>query len=125
MDTYLKATDEAALYATLLDANVVRKAYDPTDPANQRPADLAVDAEWSPSGKYSLVPTPGINLDVIGVISVPTGETKKVDDRDVPVFVPLPGYHANVRGDLTEEQLVLLPVIPKPNNPRRVWAGDN
>ncbi len=124
MDTYLKATDEAALYTALAAAKIVRKVYDPMDPANRRPDGLAPDAEWTPAGKWSWAPEQGINLDVIGVIHEPTGATQVVNERTVPVLAPLPGYHANIRGSLTAEQLAALPVIPKPTNPRRVWAGD-
>ena len=38
-------------------------------------------------------------------------------------MVPLPGWHVNIRGELTEEQLItLLPFSIEPKQPIRVWA---
>jgi hypothetical protein len=46
---------------------------------------------------------PGYALDVIGPIEGAIG------------------FHANLRGELSEAQIAMLPVIATPNNPVRVW----
>lgn len=95
MDYYLKAADEQSLHAALESAGVVM---------------VGDDGKWT---------APGYALDVIGTISRPTGI---LDAEGNPVLAPLPGYHANLRGELTDAQMALLPLIPAPNNPARVWA---
>lgn len=61
----------------------------------------------------------GIALDIIGTIYKPTGE---VDAEGLPAMAPIPGFHANIRGELTAEQAAPLPLIQPPNNPARVWT---
>jgi hypothetical protein len=59
------------------------------------------------------------STDVIGVISKPTTEITE----EGPVMALLPGWHVNIRGELTEEQLItLLPFSIEPKQPIRVWA---
>lgn len=58
---------------------------------------------------------PGYALDVIGTITRQTGDAENL------VIETLDGFHANLRGDLTDEQKALLPVIPAPGNPVRTW----
>lgn len=58
----------------------------------------------------------------VGIIQEETGEL----DRDGnPVMHPIEGWHVNlrVRGELTSEQLEMLPVIKEPKNPHCVFAG--
>jgi hypothetical protein len=67
----------------------------------------------------------GCALDVIGTIHKPTGETVEVDGIEVPEMATVPGWHANLLADLSDEQQaaladVLLPVPPA--QPYRVWA---
>jgi hypothetical protein len=69
----------------------------------------------------------GINLDIIGTIYKPTGETQYIGEGfqhpiQVPVMVSVAGFHANIRADLTEEQQARLPLVPAPLTPSRVWA---
>ncbi|MNC02228.1 hypothetical protein D3C76_1005490 [compost metagenome] len=65
---------------------------------------------------------PAAALDVIGTIYQPTGETTLVDGLEVPVMVPVPGYHTNVR-TTSEELAVALDVLRTyPETPVRVWA---
>lgn len=40
----------------------------------------------------------------------------------MPEMVAVDGFHANIRGSLTEEQLQILPIIEAPKTPRQVWA---
>jgi hypothetical protein len=92
MDYYLKAADEAALYAALESAGVL-------------------DAERMVCTGYA--------LDIIGTIHEPTGRR---DAEGNPLTAPIPGYHANLRGELSAEQAAMLPVIDTPGKPVRVWA---
>lgn len=64
-------------------------------------------------------------LDIIGQISKPTGNVQTVDGVEVPEMAPIDGFHANLRGDLSDEQLQVLADIRlehTPTNPYRVWA---
>jgi len=121
MNYYLQSQSEEALFAALESAGVMNKVYDPEDPANQRPDDAE---EWEPSGEYDLYPKAGVDLDVIGTIWKPTGKMLQGEDGEYPEMEALDGYHANIRG-ITDEQAALLPTIAKPNNPVRMWAGDD
>lgn len=59
---------------------------------------------------------PGVHLDVIG-------EVVRLDANGNQQSIP--GCHANLRLvgiDLTDEQTEVLPIIPTPNRPMRVWA---
>jgi hypothetical protein len=121
---YLQAQSEEALWQALEDAGVVTRVYDPEDPNNQRPDDLDSEEAWEPSGEYDLYPKAGVDLDVIGTIWKPTGETTLDEEGNlIIVSAPLEGYHANIRG-ITAEQAAQLPTIAKPSSPVRVWAGD-
>lgn len=123
MDYFIKATDEAALWTSLAAAGLAQKSFDPEDPLNVRPQDLSQDQEWVPSGAFTWQHK-DCHLDIIGTIYRPTGETQEIDGMTVPVMAALDGFHANLRGELSAEQAGALPLIDKPNNPHRVWAGD-
>lgn len=119
---YLKAADEAALWTALEAAGLSSKQYDHQDPLNVKPEDAADD--WQPTGVFAWVKSDGYDLDTIGEIFKPTGDT---DADGNPVMEQLDGYHANIRkweGDFSDEQLAALPTIAKPTNPVRIWAGD-
>jgi len=122
---YLKATSEAALWEALEAADLAHKEYDPTDALNSRPDDLEPDAEWDgPSGAYEwIADTP--MLDIIGTMYRETG-TMLTDGENMeyPEMEALDGYHANLREELTDEQVALLPTIDAPTVPYRKWAGD-
>lgn len=66
-------------------------------------------------------PARGYTVPFIGEIRRPTGETRPVEMDgemfDEPVYQTVPGYHANVLGELTEEQKSVLPIIPRPDSP--------
>jgi hypothetical protein len=108
MNYYLKAVDEAALYEALEAAGLYQKVYSEFDEEGNGVGDFA----WQRVGQY--------DLDIIGVIYKPTGET---DEEGNPVMEPIEGYHANIRG-ITDGEAEQLPTIPKPNHPMRIWAGD-
>jgi hypothetical protein len=64
-------------------------------------------------------PVAGVSLDHIGSFSRVTG----YDKADEPIIVDYPGYHTNLRGDFTDEQLAVLePISVQPAVPHRVWA---
>ena len=65
----------------------------------------------------------GIALDIIGTIYKPTGNTVTTPDGfTVPEMTAVDGFHANIRGTLSEEQQASLPLIDPPSTPYRVWA---
>lgn len=135
-DLYLRADTEDDLYQSLAIAGVIR-----IDPLGRgevvTDADLitvldkqtldddlsceyegdhyvARDGQWLVL-RPVVVPYPGYALDVIGTITKQVGGTE-----EEPIMETLPGYHANLRG-ASEQQATILPVIPAPANPVRVW----
>lgn len=68
----------------------------------------------------------GIALDIIGTIYKPTGNmvtsTTEAGEIVFPEVAAIDGFHANIRGSLTDEQIAALPLIEKPTTPYRVWA---
>jgi hypothetical protein len=58
------------------------------------------------------------NIDTIGVIYKPTGET---DAENNPVMAALPGWHVNVRV-VDEDDTALQPFAVTPATPMRVWG---
>jgi hypothetical protein len=64
----------------------------------------------------------GIALDIIGTIFKPTGNMITSGELTFPEQLPVEGFHANIRGDLTSEQQAALPLISAPATPYRVWA---
>lgn len=64
-------------------------------------------------------PVAGVTLDHIGPFSRVTG----YDKADEPIVVEYPGWHTNLRGDFTDEQLAALETLSvQPAVPHRVWA---
>ena len=126
METYyLKATSETALWEALEAASLAHKEYDPTDALNSRPDDLDMDAEWDgPSGAYEwIADTP--MLDIIGTMYSATGNMlTDGEGMEYPEMEAVDGYHANLREELKDEQVALLPTIDAPTVPYRKWAGD-
>jgi len=122
---YLKATDEQALWTALEAADLAVKDYDPEDPLNSRPADLDMDAEWDgPSGAYEWRSLSNM-LDIIGIMYRETGTMLTTEDgMEYPETEAISGYHANLREELTDEQVALLPTVDAPATPYRKWAGD-
>lgn len=97
-DYYLKATDEAALYAALAAVGLVDKDRNPI----------------------------GIALDVIGTISQSvlslSASVPGVSADLSTAPQPIAGCHANLRGELTAAQQAKLPLIGAPTTPFRTWA---
>jgi hypothetical protein len=64
-------------------------------------------------------PVAGVSVDHIGPFSRVTG----YDKTDEPIVVDYPGWHTNLRGNFTDEQLAALePLSVQPAVPHRVWA---
>ena len=64
-------------------------------------------------------PVAGVSVDHIGPFSRVTG----YDKANEPIVVDYPGWHTNLRGDFTDEQLAALaPISVQPAVPHRVWA---
>lgn len=61
----------------------------------------------------------GFYLDIIGTLP------KYNPDPEAPIIMG-EGYHANLRCDneLSEEVKAVLPIIPAPKFPKRIWSGD-
>lgn len=96
-DFYLRASSEQALYSALEAAGVI-------------------GGELTDKGMVRGV-LPGYALDVIGTITQRIGGTD-----ESPIMQTLDGFHANLRGNPSGDQQALLPLIPKPAAPARVWA---
>ena len=79
------------------------------------------------SGTVELVANEGYTIDMIGRVYKPTGAitVTQIDDEnvEVPVMELTEGYHANLMGELTYEQITALPIIPAPDNPVRAFWG--
>jgi len=70
-------------------------------------------------------PVAGVSLDHIGPFSRVTGYSKANDKagEPIPIIVDYPGWHTNLRGDFTDEQIAALkPLSVQPAVPHRVWA---
>jgi hypothetical protein len=118
MDYHLKATSEQALWTALIESGVAEEI---TRQVPNNGEEIATETIRQPK--------PGQNLGVIGEIWKPTGkmiETVMLDEttREIPEMAPVAGFHANLRGGLSEEQVTALGdvIIPAPATPYRVWA---
>lgn len=96
MTHYLKASDEATLRQALIAAGILIEAEESDQIAE------------------------GFTLDVIGVIGVITKPVEGTEE-----IITVEGWHANLAGDLSDEQQVILAslILPMPANPYRVFAG--
>jgi hypothetical protein len=103
MDKYLAFTDEAAAKAVLYRIEGAVEATEDTE---------AVEGYEVPN--YA-------NIDTIGIIYKPTGETTEQDGVAVPVMAPVEGWHVNVRV-VDEDAEALQAFEVHPATPLRVWA---
>jgi len=111
---FLKAESEDRLVAALLAVGIVSVSNSEETEVDgvPMPAAFITNADYA--------------LDVIGTIHKPTGVTLTVDGMEVPEMAPVPGWHANLLAELSDEQCgaladVLLPAPPA--QPYRVWAS--
>jgi hypothetical protein len=116
MNYYIKSTDETSLWEALGSIGLATKQYDREDPLNIPSG----ERDWVPTGAFKWVAL--CTLDIIGTIYKQTGETQEIDGRQIPVMEAIEGFHANLLGQLTEEQQSALPLIDAPATPVRVWA---
>jgi hypothetical protein len=102
-DYYLKTTDVETLWDILVGLDLVETYVDDNGHTRHQ--------------------AKGIDLDIIGEIYRPT-EVITTDSMGLqyPEYAPIEGFHANIRGELTEAQQAALPLIPAPKTPYRVWA---
>ena len=105
-DLYLSFPDEVAARAVLYRI----EGAQPGDPENNVPA---VEGYEMPN--YT-------NIDTIGVIYKPTGNTVETDDGPMPEMAPLEGWHVNIRLMPGEDAAVLEPFVVTPKTPVRVWG---
>ena len=103
-DYYLKFTSEQDMWDQLLGLGLAQTM------SNQDGADFNIPQ--------------GINLDIIGSIYKENPNIRIADSFGIehPMMEPVAGFHANIRGELTEEQQQALPLISAPATPYRVWA---
>ena len=118
MDYHIRATDEADLWKTLIDNKIVI----PTE-------ETWLNSEGTANTVVVNKPAKGIDLDVIGLIYNPTEnmivwKDPQGNELSAPEMAPVPGFHANIRGGLSDEQVTGLgdKLIPAPATPRRTWA---
>jgi hypothetical protein len=105
-DTYLSFSDEAAAKAVLYRIEGAVEANE----------ELGIQA--SPGHEVANY----ANIDTIGVIYKPTGETTEQDGMAVPVMAPIPGWHVNVRLAEGEDIESLQAFKATLKTPIRVWA---
>jgi hypothetical protein len=103
MDKYLAFPDEAAAKAVLYRIEGAVEATEDTEAV-----------EGYEVANYA-------NIDTIGIIYKPTGETTEQDGMDVPVMAPIDGWHVNVRV-VDEDAEALQAFEVHPATPMRVWA---
>jgi len=104
MDKYLAFTDEAAAKAVLYRIEGAVEATEDTEAV-----------EGYEVANYA-------NIDTIGIIYKPTGETTEQDGMAVPVMAPIDGWHVNVRVVEGEDTEALQAFEVHPATPLRVWA---
>ena len=105
-DLYLSFADEAAARAVLYRIEGAVEA----DPENGIEA-----SEGYEVANYA-------NIDTIGVIYKPTGNTIDTDDGPIPETAPIDGWHVNVRLMPGEDAASLEPFVVTPKSPVRVWG---
>jgi hypothetical protein len=101
MDYYLAFPDQAAADAVL---------YTTHDAVTDEEGNVTIEAYVTPN--YA-------NIDTLGVIYKPTGET---DTEGTPVTAPIAGWHVNVRLVDGEDSSAFTSFEVTPSTPIRVWA---
>jgi hypothetical protein len=101
MDYYLAFPDQATADAVL---------YTVHDAVTDEDGNVTAEAYVTPN--YA-------NIDTLGVIYKPTGET---DAEGIPVTAPIAGWHVNVRLVDGEDSNAFTSFAVTPSTPIRVWA---
>lgn len=102
IDLNLKAATQAAMTKALISAGFIK--------------DSETGTLYHPTASLQLLPP--------GMVTRPTGEVTVVDEVEIAVREPVPGYHANVRTTDTELAAALAPVTVIVDTPQYVWASD-
>lgn len=101
IDLNLKAATQAAMTKALLDAGFIK--------------DSETGTLYHPTVSLQLLPP--------GMVTRPTGEVTVVDEVEIAVREPVPGYHANVRTQDPAMAASLAPVTVTVETPQYVWAS--
>ena len=110
-DLCLKFPDEAAAFAALYEP-VTKTVTTYDEDGNTTSETVIVEGEFKARHTAS--------IDTIGVIHQTIGE---LDGEGNFLTAAIPGWHVNLRGEFTEEQMAALqPYIVTPESPVRVWA---
>lgn len=110
-DLCLKFPDEVAAFAALYEP--VTKTVTTYDEEG-----VAVTETTEVEGEFKL--RYSASIDTIGVIHETIGE---LDGEGNFLTAAITGWHVNLRGEFTEEQMAeLAPYIVTPESPVRVWA---
>jgi hypothetical protein len=104
MDYYLAFPDQATADAVL---------YTVHDAVTDEDGNVTAEAYVTPN--YA-------NIDTLGVIYKPTGETTEQDGISVPVMEAIAGWHVNVRLVDGEDSSAFTSFEVTPSTPIRVWA---
>ena len=129
MIIYLSSTDQAAQDTALIAAGICQIIEQPVLDAegNQTFHDVVgPDTNLITQVLTTtpiVVPIYGYTVDTVGTIYAPdtSGGVYTLENPYVPVAMS--GWYCNLMGSFTPEQLALLPTIPTPNNPMRMFAG--
>lgn len=62
------------------------------------------------------------NIDTIGIIYKPTGNTLQGEDGSYPEMAPIEGWHVNIRLVGGEDADALEPFVVQPKTPIRIWS---
>ena len=113
-DLCLKFPDEAAAFTALYEP-VTQTVTTYDDEGEATTATTEVPGEFKPRHQAS--------IDTIGVIYRATGNTLLGEDGEYPEMAPLEGWHVNVRGVFSADELEALALfVVEPQSPVRVWA---
>lgn len=104
-DLYLKFDSPAAAQSVLF---TVPEPFEDAD-------GVLVVPDEEPTPRY-------LNIDQIGTIYEPTGETIEHEGFQMPVMQALPGWHVNVRLMPAEDGAPLEAYRVFPTSPQRVWG---
>lgn len=113
-DLCLKFPDEAAAFTALYEP-VTQTVTTYDDEGEATAVTTEVPGEFKPRHQAS--------IDTIGVIYRATGNTLLGENGEYPEMAPLEGWHVNLRGVFTADELEALALfVVTPQSPVRVWA---
>lgn len=123
-DYRLSFADESAWWTAADAQGWVNYEYEPQEPVapGEPLPEPVLRRKWAGAS--------GVDFDIIGEIYKPTGVVNIVDDKEVPEFAKVPGWHVNIRFHQDKETFEILS-LPEalaahrvtPSNPVRTFAG--